>query len=111
MVHSMLRKLFPYLSPEINKAVFSFHFVAREVMLFLIDIVNQLDLGEILSSYDNSKGGQPAYHPRVVVALLLYAYCVGVPGSRKIEQATYHSVPFRVLAGGSAPRSRYHSAV
>jgi len=74
-----------------------------DLVYFIIDIVNHLDLREILSSYDNSKGGQPAYHPRMMVALLLYAYCVGLPSSRKIEQATYHSVPFRVLTGDQHP--------
>jgi transposase len=74
-----------------------------DLVYFLIDIVNQLELREILSSYDNSKGGQPAYHPRMMVVLLLYAYCVGVPSSRKIEQATYHSIPFRVLTGDQHP--------
>jgi transposase len=74
-----------------------------DLVYFIIDIVNQLDLKEILSCYDNSKGGQPPYHPRMMVALLIYAYCVGVPSSRKIEQATYHSVPFRVLSGDQHP--------
>jgi len=74
-----------------------------DLAYFIIDIVNQLDLREILSRYDNSKGGQPAYHPRMMVALLLYGYCVGVPSSRKIEQATYHSVPFRVLTADHHP--------
>ena len=74
-----------------------------DLVYFIVDVVNQLDLREILSSYDNSKGGQPAYHPRMMVALLLYAYCVGLPSSRKIEQATYHSVPFRVLTGDQHP--------
>ena len=75
----------------------------HDLVYFIIDIVNQLDLREILSSYDNSKGGQPPYHPRMMVALLLYAYCVGVPSSRKIEQATYHYVPFRVLTADQHP--------
>ena len=74
-----------------------------DLVYFIIDIVNQLDLRQILSCYDNSKGGQPAYHPRMMVALLLYGYCVGVPSSRKIEQATYHSVPFRVLTADHHP--------
>ena len=74
-----------------------------DLVYFIVDIVNQLDLKEILSSYDNSKGGQPAYHPRMMVALLLYAYCIGVASSRKIEQATYHSVAFRVLTGDQHP--------
>jgi hypothetical protein len=39
----------------------------------------------------------------MMVALLLYAYCVGMPSSRKIEQATYHSVAFRVLTADQHP--------
>ena len=74
-----------------------------DLAYFIVDVVNQLELREILSSYDNSKGGQPAYHPRMMVALLLYAYCIGFPSSRRIEQATYHSVPFRVLTGDQHP--------
>ena len=27
--------------------------------------------------------GYPPYHPQMMVALLLYGYCVGVPSSRK----------------------------
>jgi transposase len=74
-----------------------------DLVYFILDTVNALDLGAITSSYNNSEGGQPAYHPRMMVALLLYAYCLGVPSSRKIEQATYHSVAFRVLSGDQHP--------
>ena len=35
--------------------------------------------------------------------LLLYAYCTGKPSSRKIEQATYEEVPYRVLAANQHP--------
>lgn len=37
------------------------------------------------------------------MALLLYAYSVGVYSSRKIERATRDHVVFRVLAGGAHP--------
>ena len=74
-----------------------------DLVYFVIDVINQLDLGPITSTYDNSKGGQPSYHPRMMVALLLYAYCIGLPSSRKIEQATYHSVAFRVLTANQHP--------
>jgi transposase len=42
----------------------------------------------------------------MMTALLLYAYCVGVFSSRKVERATYEDVAFRVLASGEqgAPR-------
>lgn len=33
----------------------------------------------------------------------LYACCVGLPSSRKIEKATYHQVPFRVLTAEKHP--------
>src|SRR5690606_13604754 len=41
--------------------------------------------------------------PRLMVGLLLYAYCVGLPASRKIERKTYEDVGFRVIAGGQHP--------
>ena len=39
----------------------------------------------------------------MMVALLLYGYCVGIPSSRKIERQTYDSVAFRVLTAGDHP--------
>jgi transposase len=50
-------------------------------------MVEQMDLSSVCASYDGSKGGYPAYHPEMMVAHLIYAYCVGVPSSRKIEKA------------------------
>ena len=47
--------------------------------------------------------GERPYSPFMMVALLLYAYCVGVFSSRRIERATYEDVAFRVLAGGDHP--------
>jgi hypothetical protein len=35
--------------------------------------------------------------------LLLYAYCVGIVSSRKIERACYEDLAFRVLAGNQQP--------
>jgi len=74
-----------------------------DLVYFILDMVNQIDLKEIFASYEENKGGYPAYHPRMMVALLLYAYCIGLPSSRKIEQATYHSVAFRILSGDQHP--------
>jgi transposase len=74
-----------------------------DLIYFIMDVVGSLDLDRIYGSYDGSAGGQPPYDPEMMVSLLLYAYCVGIVSSRKIEQATYHSVPFRVLAGNRHP--------
>src|SRR3954451_13375279 len=70
---------------------------------FILDVVEALDLSEIFSSYDGSRGVRPGFDPRLLVCLLIFGYCVGVTSSRKIERATYESVPFRVLAANQHP--------
>jgi transposase len=70
---------------------------------FISDVVDTLDLSEIVDSYDNSAGGQAPFHPRMMVKLLFYAYCVGIPSSRKIEQNTYDAIPFRILSTDRHP--------
>ena len=70
---------------------------------FLLDVVGELNLTEIYASYDGSRGGRPGFDPRLMVALLLYGYCHGIVSSRKLEKATYESVPFRVLAANQHP--------
>jgi transposase len=70
---------------------------------FISDVVDKLDLSEIINYYDNSRGGQAPFHPVMMTKLLLYAYCIGVPSSRRIEKSTYDSIPFRVLAANQYP--------
>ncbi len=70
---------------------------------FLLDVVTQLDLSSILEPYEREERGYPPHDPRMMLALLLYAYCVGVPSSRKIERKTYEDVAFRVIAGDTHP--------
>lgn len=74
------------------------------LVYFLLDVIDELDLGEIEAHYEakDRRGTQP-YPPALMVALLLYGYCVGVFSSRKMERATYENVAFRVLAGGQHP--------
>ena len=68
---------------------------------FVVDIVNQLDLATIKSSYAGR--GSKAHHPEMLVALLFYGYATGVFSSRKLEQATYDSVAFRYIAANDHP--------
>lgn len=72
--------------------------------LFIVDVVRALDLAEIRKVYEQGDGrGRPPYHPVMMVALLIYAYCMGKPSSRRIERATYEDVAFRVLSGDQHP--------
>lgn len=76
----------------------------RHLARFISDVVDELDLSAILLSYEKRDGrGQPPYHPKLMIGLLLYAYCTGEPSSRKIEEATYMDVAFRVLACDQHP--------
>jgi transposase-like protein DUF772 len=61
---------------------------AGDLALFLSDVVDELDLSAIYAAYEQGdRRGQPPYHPAMMVKLLLYGYCTGMPSSRKIEQA------------------------
>ena len=71
---------------------------------FVLDLVSQLDLSPIEDAIQGKDArGQHPYHPQMMMALLLYAYCTGVFSSRKIERATYEDVAFRVIAGNTQP--------
>jgi transposase len=74
-----------------------------ELALFVSDVVDTLDLSAIYRAYEGERRGQPPYHPALMVKLLLYGYCTGIRSSRKIEQATYRDVAFRVLAADQHP--------
>nr|MBC8425785.1 IS1182 family transposase [bacterium] len=71
--------------------------------LFILDVVAVLDLSAIYRVYEQERSGRPAYHPSMMVALLLYAYCTGKPSSRKIERATYEDVAYRVITADQHP--------
>ena len=68
---------------------------------FIVDVIAMLNLSAIYQQY--SELGAPPYAPEVLLGLLLYGYITGVFSSRKIEQATYESIPFRYIAGGMHP--------
>ena len=73
---------------------------------FISDVVDQLDLSEITARYEGERRGGPPYHPKMMVKVLLYAYCVGVPSSRRIAARLHEDIAFRVLAANNTPDFR-----
>lgn len=73
------------------------------LVYFIRDVVASLDLSAIYDSYNGSRGGFPPYHPEMMTGLLLYAYCAGLPSSRRIEKATREQIPYRVIAADQHP--------
>jgi transposase len=73
---------------------------------FISDVVDQLDLSKIMDRYAGEERGYPPYHPRMMVKVLLYAYCIGVPSSRKIGGRLEEDIAFRVLVANNTPDFR-----
>ena len=78
----------------------------NHLAFFVSDVVDQLDLSAIERHYEAETRGQPPYHPRLMVKLLVYGYCLGVRSSRKIAQRIDEDIAFRVLAAANRPDFR-----
>jgi transposase len=70
---------------------------------FILDVVDQLDLRPFLRGYRADGHGHPAYHPKTLLGVLLYAYAIGVRSSRQIQRRCREDLAFRVLAGNQIP--------
>jgi transposase len=60
-------------------------------------------LAPFLAAYRADGYGHPAYDPKSLLGVLLYAYATGVRSSRQIQRCCTEDVAFRVLAGNLAP--------
>src|SRR5712692_6277917 len=76
------------------------------LVYFVSDLIDQLDLSAITKEYEDEERGYPPYHPVMLTKVLVYAYCVGVFSSRRIQRRLVEDVAFRVLAAGNAPDFR-----
>jgi transposase len=71
---------------------------------FIADLAMGLDLSMIYAGYERRDGrGKAAYHPLMMVRILLYGYCLGIMSSRRMERATYEDLAFRFLSADQHP--------
>ena len=68
---------------------------------FVVEVIDQLDLSELTRQYAGR--GSDAYHPAMLLGLLVYGYATGLHSSRKIERACHDSVAFRFIAANTQP--------
>lgn len=68
------------------------------------DIFQQLDTTELESKY--SQLGQHAYHPKLIVSILIYAYSRGVFSSREIEKRCHEDLSFMYIVQMNCPNFR-----
>jgi transposase len=77
-----------------------------DLVYFLLDTVATLDLAPIFAHYERELRGQPPFHPRMMVALLLYCYATGTRSSRRIMKRCRVDVACRVIVGEDIPDFR-----
>lgn len=75
---------------------------------FVADTVEELDLRPFTERFEAREDGrgQLAYHPALMLKVLIYAYCSGIFSSRRIAVALQESVALRFLAAGNFPSHR-----
>lgn len=75
---------------------------------FVSETVDELDLRAFFKKFRKRKNGRGriAYHPRMMLKVLIYAYSVGIFSSRKIAAGIEDLVALRYLAAGNQPKHR-----
>jgi transposase len=80
----------------------------RHLAYFVSDTVDELDLSAFMAKYsDRADGrGSLAYHPRMLLKVLIYAYAAGIFSSRRIAAGLEDLIALRYLSGGNTPSHR-----
>ena len=68
------------------------------------DLFQQLDTTELEKNYSHK--GQHAYHPKLIISILIYAYSRGVFSSREIERRCHEDLSFMYIAQMNCPNFR-----
>ena len=77
-----------------------------DLVYFIAETVATLDLAPIFAHYQRELRGQPPFHPRMMVALLVYCYATGTRSSRKIMRRCQTDVACRIIVGEDVPDFR-----
>ena len=74
---------------------------ADDLAHFVIEAVERVDLGAFKVNHRGT--GSAQYHPRMMLALLIYCYANGIFSSRRIERATHRGIGVRFVAANRHP--------
>jgi transposase len=82
-------------------------FVPKEHLAHFVrnTVLEAMDLSAILDCYSEERG-YPPYHPVMMTALLLYAYCQGIYPSRRVAKACQERVDFMAVTAMQTPDFR-----
>jgi transposase len=77
-----------------------------DLVYFMLDTVAAFDLSPFFAYYESETRGRPPFHPRMMVALLLYCYATGTRSSRKIMRLCQVDHTCRLIVGDDIPDFR-----
>jgi transposase len=77
-----------------------------DLVYFILETVATLDLTPLFAHYERELRGQPPFHPRMMVTLLLYCSATGTRSSRKIMRRCRTDVACRIIVGDDIPDFR-----
>lgn len=66
-------------------------------------IENELDIRFFDQRYKNDETGAPAYDPKILLKIVLFAYSRGITSSRKIAQCCEENIMFMALSANTRP--------
>ena len=72
-----------------------------DVAHFIVAAVDRVPLASF--QVPDRPGGKPQYHPRLMLALLIYCSANGIFSSRRIERASYRDIGVRFVAANLHP--------
>jgi len=77
---------------------------ARHLARYIALTVSELDLSGLYAAYGRKDGrGKAAFHPEMMLRLLIYGYATGRRSSRQLERATYEDLACRYLSADEHP--------
>lgn len=78
----------------------------KHLAFFISDVVDEMDVSAFDEREESDARGNQAFHPAMMLKILIYAYATGTFSSRRIAQKIEEDVAFRVLAAGNFPQHR-----
>jgi transposase len=92
------REQMQFLPPSIEQ------YIEADAPVRVYDVfVDALDFNDLEIKIDPAREGNPSYHPRTMLKLLIYGYSYGVRSSRKLEREVHYNLSFIWLMGGLKP--------
>ena len=78
----------------------------KHLAFFISDVVDEMDLSAFDERDQSDARGNQAFHPAMMLKILIYGYATGTFSSRRIAQKVEEDVAFRVLGAGNFPQHR-----